>query len=251
MRLIVVNSVLTLLIGGFSTAFAQETWLGLVIAPEYRCSTYDRSDYPYSQSVEREIIAEMGGRIYSPYTGTYFGSPCDTDIEHMISLSEAHDSGLCGRSAAVKRQFASDPLNLTLAAPRLNRNVKSAKDVAEWTPPQNACWFVARTIAVRKKYSLTIDRAEAAAAQGILKQCDSNELEFLADNARNAVPAPVPAIESSSTPSGVDALQRWDDNGNGRITCAEARRHGIAPVPRSHPAYRYMRDGDGDGVVCE
>ena len=47
------------------------------------------------------------------------------------------------------------------------------------------------------------------------------------------------------------ALARWDDNRNGRITCAEARRHGIAPVPRGHPAYRYMRDGDGDGVVCE
>ena len=31
----------------------------------------------------------------------------------------------------------------------------------------------------------------------------------------------------------------------------EARRHGIAPVPRSHPAYRYMRDADRDGVVCE
>ena len=44
---------------------------------------------------------------------------------------------------------------------------------------------------------------------------------------------------------------RYDDNGNGMITCAEARRHGIAPVSRSHPAYRYMRDGDGDGVVCE
>ena len=44
---------------------------------------------------------------------------------------------------------------------------------------------------------------------------------------------------------------RWDDDGNGRVTCAEARRHGIAPVPRSHPAYAYMRDGDGDGVVCE
>ena len=43
----------------------------------------------------------------------------------------------------------------------------------------------------------------------------------------------------------------WDDDGNGRVTCAEARRHGIAPVPRSHPAYAYMRDGDGDGVVCE
>ena len=48
-----------------------------------------------------------------------------------------------------------------------------------------------------------------------------------------------------------DALERWDTNSNGNITCAEARRHGIAPVPRGHPAYRFMHDGDGDGVVCE
>ncbi|MYA35775.1 MAG: DUF1524 domain-containing protein [Gammaproteobacteria bacterium] len=251
MRLVVVNSVLTLLIGGSSTAFAQETWLGLVIAPEYRCSTYDRSDYPYSQSVERQIIAELGGRIYSPYTGAYFGSPRETDIEHMVSLSEAHDSGLCGRSAAVKRQFASDLLNLTLAAPRLNRNVKTAKDVAEWTPALNACWFVARTIEVRQKYGLTIDRAEAVAAQRVLSQCDSVEMEFVVNNSSNAQPARPPTVRNTSPPSDLDALQRWDDNGNGRITCAEARRHGIAPVPRAHPAYRYMRDGDGDGVVCE
>ena len=48
-----------------------------------------------------------------------------------------------------------------------------------------------------------------------------------------------------------DVLGRWDDNGDGRITCAEARGHGIAPVRRDHPAYPFMRDGDGDGVVCE
>ena len=42
-----------------------------------------------------------------------------------------------------------------------------------------------------------------------------------------------------------------DDNRNGRITCKEVRRHGIAPVPRGHAAYPFMRDGDGDGVVCE
>ena len=53
------------------------------------------------------------------------------------------------------------------------------------------------------------------------------------------------------TVSASDVLALYDDNRNGRITCAEARRHGIAPVPRGHPAYRYMRDGDGDGVVCE
>ena len=43
----------------------------------------------------------------------------------------------------------------------------------------------------------------------------------------------------------------YDDNGNGRITCAEAEAHGIAPVHKGHPAYEFMRDADGDGVVCE
>ena len=35
------------------------------------------------------------------------------------------------------------------------------------------------------------------------------------------------------------------------VTWAADRAHGIAPVHRGHPAYQYMRDGDGDGVVCE
>ena len=50
---------------------------------------------------------------------------------------------------------------------------------------------------------------------------------------------------------GADPLALYDDNGDGGIACREARAHGIAPVPRSHPAYRYMRDGDADGVVCK
>ena len=61
----------------------------------------------------------------------------------------------------------------------------------------------------------------------------------------SASPSEAPAA------GGADALQRWDTNGNGRITCREARAHGIAPVRRGHPAYPFMRDGDGDGVVCE
>ena len=46
-------------------------------------------------------------------------------------------------------------------------------------------------------------------------------------------------------------LVLYDDNNNGRISCAEARNHGIAPVYSTHPAYPYMTDADGDGVVCE
>jgi uncharacterized membrane protein YkgB len=47
------------------------------------------------------------------------------------------------------------------------------------------------------------------------------------------------------------ALTLYDDNGNGKITCKEARAHGIAPVTQDHPAYQYMYDPDKDGVVCE
>ena len=49
-------------------------------------------------------------------------------------------------------------------------------------------------------------------------------------------------------------LERCDANDNGRITCAEARAASCgAPIPvtREHPLYQFMRDGDGDGQVCE
>ena len=46
-----------------------------------------------------------------------------------------------------------------------------------------------------------------------------------------------------------DALSLYDSNG--RITCAEACEHGIAPVYSDHPAYPYKRNPDADRVVCE
>ncbi len=46
-------------------------------------------------------------------------------------------------------------------------------------------------------------------------------------------------------------LALYDDNRNGRISCAEARAHGITPVYSDSPAYPYMSDPEGDIVVCE
>ena len=139
-----------------------ETYRGVQVAPEHRCAPYDRDDYPYSQSVEQRIVASLGA-VYGPYTGSCFASTRATDMEHMVATSEAHDSGLCAAGAATKAAFAGDLLNLTLAAPRVNRHLKGARDVAEWTPTLNACWFAARTLDVRRKYGLTIDRREAEA----------------------------------------------------------------------------------------
>ena len=219
---------------------AQSSWRGLVVAPEQRCSPYDADDYRYPQSVEDRIVDELGG-VYGPYTGRWFGSTSDTDIEHMVARSEAHDSGLCAADLATRRRFATDLLNLTLAGPQVNRYDKVDRDAAEWLPAQNRCWFAARVIAVRERYGLTIDRREADALDQVLAGCTSTELITFARGE-------VPATAAASVP---EEIATWDDNRNGRVSCAEARAHGIAPVTRDHPAYPFMRDGDGDGVVCE
>ena len=225
-------------------------WRGITVAPEDRCSPYDSDDYRYSPSVEPRIVEAQGG-IYGPYTGTWFETIRETDIEHIVARSEGHDSGLCATSPAIRSDFASDLLNLTLASPSVNRHQKIAKDVSEWLPELNQCWYVDRTLQVRREYGLTIDRAEADAADRILAGCQSTEMVVLAPGT-SATATPTPTAEPTPTQSpDVDALALWDDNGNGRITCAEARAHGIAPVHRGHPAYQYMRDADGDGVVCE
>ena len=247
--MLAVLAIIAVGVAGHAQPSAAETWRGLVIAPEHRCSHYDRDDYRYSQSVENEIVTAMGDRIYGPYTGRYYRSTRSTDIEHIVAVSEAHDSGLCAADPDVRRRFASDLLNLTLAAPEVNRCTgagKCAHDAAEWQPPMNGCWFAARVVAVKRKYALTVDRREAAALEHVLSGCTSTRMIFA--SGEGGGPTASPESEPAAIP---DALRLYDDNSNGRITCAEARRHGIAPVPRGHPAYPFMRDGDGDGVVCE
>ena len=242
-----VLAIVTAGIANGGQALGAETWRGLIVEPEHRCAPYDRDDYPYSQSVEAEIVAAMSGRIYGPYTGRHYSTTRQTDIEHIVAVSEAHDSGLCAADQTVRRRFASDLLNLTLAAPELNRcsgSGKCAHDAAEWLPPRNRCWFAARIVAVKRAYALTVDRREAAALEQVISGCESTEMIITAAVAGASNPP-------SRTASASDVLALYDDNRNGRITCAEARSHGIAPVPRDHPAYPFMRDGDGDGVVCE
>ena len=100
---------------------SAETWRGLTVAPEHRCS-------PYPQSVEREIVRELGA-VYGPYTGTCFSSTRQTDIEHIVAASEAHDSGLCAANRATRARFAQEDLrNLTIASPEVNRHQKGGKD---------------------------------------------------------------------------------------------------------------------------
>ena len=155
-----------------------QTWRGLTIADENRCSDYSASDYRYSATLEGQIVTQQGGRIYSPYDGRYSASTSETDIEHIVARSEAHDSGLCAGTADRKSEFASDLANLTLADPDLNRKVKSDHDAAEWLPESNRCWYAATIVAVKVKYGLSVDLLEAAALERILGNCPVTAMQF-------------------------------------------------------------------------
>ena len=91
-------------------------------------------DYPHPQSVEARIVAEMGAIIYGPYTGRWFSSTRETDIEHTVARSEAHDSGLCAADSGTRRRFASDLLNLTLASPGVNRHRRATRTRPSGSP---------------------------------------------------------------------------------------------------------------------
>ena len=173
----VLECVVAIMMLTLCTAAPAETWRGLTVAPEHRCTAYERKrDYPYPQSLEADIIRTLGA-VYGPYSGSCFSSPRETDIEHVVATSEAHDSGLCAADGATRRAFARDLRNLTLASPAVNRHRKSGKDAGEWLPTRNACWFAGRVVAVKRAYGLTVDRREAEALEAVLSGCESVALE--------------------------------------------------------------------------
>ena len=155
------------------------TWMGLPVCEEGARVGYDRDTFgsAYS-SLEDEIIdglPKSGGQVYTPYTCTLFDIRADgtaaTDIEHIVALAEAYDSGL---AESQFRTFAGDLGNLTIADPAVNRSQKSDRDAAEWGPPQNSGWFASRVVAVKQKYGLSVNPAERDALQAMLNSDPSS-----------------------------------------------------------------------------
>ncbi len=81
----------------------------------------------------------------------------DTDIDHIVALAEAYESGLARDRF---EEFGGDILNLTAAVPGVNRNQKSDNDAGEWRPERNQGWYAATVVAVKQKYQMSVDPAE-------------------------------------------------------------------------------------------
>ncbi len=186
------------------------------------------------------------GTWEGPFTGEQFTNPGRLDIDHLVPLKNAHDSGAYDWSRAKKTRFANDlsydgHLNAVLNSE--NRK-KGSKGPEEWMPPDRSYWceYATHWIKIKVAWDLTATERELAALKDMIATCASSP----------GVIVGTPSAHPTATPAATnDALALYDDNGNGRITCAEAERHGIAPVRRGHIAYPFMDDRDDDGIVCE
>jgi hypothetical protein len=122
----------------------------------------------------------LGGVLADPYSGKnidfVFGASL-IDIDHVVALSNAWQTGAFQFTSEIRLQFANDPLNLLAVSASLNRQ-KGDGDAATWLPPTKSyrCQYVARQIAVKKKYGLWITKPEKVAMSTLLAKCPKEEI---------------------------------------------------------------------------
>ena len=96
----------------------------------------------------------------------------EVQIDHVVALSNAWQTGAFKLSAAQRTALANDPMNLFAVKGRLNSQ-KGDGDAATWLPPLKSfrCTYVAQQIAVKAKYSLWVTAPEKEAMVRILSAC--------------------------------------------------------------------------------
>ena len=117
----------------------------------------------------------ISGSLIDPYSGKVivFSSTKSTiDIDHVVALSNAWQTGAAYFDKSKRQLIANDPLNLLAVDYSLNRQ-KGDGDAATWLPPLKSyrCDYVARQIAVKAKYALWVTSPEKDAIVKILEKC--------------------------------------------------------------------------------
>jgi hypothetical protein len=121
------------------------------------------------------------GSWYSAYDGLPFSEASRLDIDHMIPLAEAWDSGARTWNEDTRTRYANDLYGYSLIAVSASSNrSKSDRDPAEWLPPRQGylCTYLARWVAVKYRWRLGIDQTEKAAISSGWRGCSSKSLEI-------------------------------------------------------------------------
>jgi hypothetical protein len=116
-----------------------------------------------------------GGRWYSYYDNAYWTLPADLDIDHLVPLAEAWDSGASTWTAAQRQAYANDlgdDRDLVAVTDNVNQ-AKGDQDPATWMPSYSAatCRYVGEWVAVKLRWRLTVDSAEKSALTSYAAGC--------------------------------------------------------------------------------
>jgi hypothetical protein len=183
----------------------------------------------------------------------------------MVPLSEAWRSGAWKWSPAQREAFANDltdPRALVAVTASLNRQ-KSDQDPSTWLPPINQCAYVSNWIAIKVRYSLTVDTAEANALTTLVASCNITSITAFSIPAYaitagitpitlvaptpTVTPTPIATVEPTAVPKVKKAVKY--------SSCAKAKTAGVTPIVRSKNKTLYALnkalDRDKDGVACE
>lgn len=168
-----------------SVRFTEEDWM-----PNRRWLDLDndcqdgRQETLIAQSRVQPVLAEdrcsvRAGRWVDAYTGADITDPRETEIDHLVSLREANESGGFGWPGERKRAFAQDIStgNVFVVATSTNRT-KQDREPGEWQPNDwpRGCWYMRRWLEVKRKWRLSMDAKEVETIRSLLEWCDSKEL---------------------------------------------------------------------------
>jgi hypothetical protein len=123
-----------------------------------------------------------GGRWVSYYDNAVWRSDDDVDIDHLVALAEAWDSGAKRWNARTRDSYANDlgdGRTLLAVTDNVNQS-KGDQDVAEWLPPRRAvhCRYVRTYVAVKIRWSLRVDRLEKRVLTGEARSCSNPVLHI-------------------------------------------------------------------------
>ena len=101
------------------------------------------------------------GNWIGHFSGNAYTDPSDLDVDHVVPLKHAHDTGGSAWSTADKRTFANDMENLLAVDDGLNQS-KGSKGITEWLPFRDSCGYIQRFMSVKVRYGLGTSFGEMA-----------------------------------------------------------------------------------------
>jgi hypothetical protein len=114
-----------------------------------------------------------GGRWFSAYDGVEVTSATKLDVDHMVPLAEAWRSGAWNWSSTKRQAYANDldDARALIAVTLSTNRSKGDKDPALWLPAKEQCTYTVNWIAIKVKYSLTVDIKEATKLNTLIDSC--------------------------------------------------------------------------------